>query len=238
MWICHTCSSPAGDATIVVFRHPSSWQASVINPREPWDGVQGITWPGWSLQKMSPYGTKALTPNTPFRLRAPYEDSEGAKLLHGQAHLWISSDQKGISFPGEVYSQSVDIVQLPSRKRYHLWRTGLATEGCFSSSNCLFSISFKYNFLNAAVSPLAVSDKNAEDQQAKTHLLMVTAWHLLRLSFVLHPNLVPVWEPACPWQQERLGFPSGSAEGHATRGAGGSMKVIDRLCIRCLKNWS
>lgn len=33
---------------------------------------------------MSPYGTEALTPNTPFKLRAPYEDSEGAKLSMGR----------------------------------------------------------------------------------------------------------------------------------------------------------
>lgn len=33
---------------------------------------------------MSPYGTKALTPNTPFKLRAPYEDGEGAKLSVGR----------------------------------------------------------------------------------------------------------------------------------------------------------
>lgn len=36
--------------------------------------------PGWSPQKTSTYGTKALIPNTPYRLQAPYEDREGAKL--------------------------------------------------------------------------------------------------------------------------------------------------------------
>jgi len=76
-----------------VFRHPSSWQVSVINSREPWDGFREAL-PGWSVQKTGTYGTKALRSNTPFRLWAPQEDSEGAKLLYGPAHLWIFLTRK------------------------------------------------------------------------------------------------------------------------------------------------
>lgn len=37
-----------------VFRHPSSWQASVINSREPWDGVQRSTGLGEVSRRWAP----------------------------------------------------------------------------------------------------------------------------------------------------------------------------------------
>lgn len=70
----------------------------------------------------------------------------------------------GASFPGEVYGQSRSSVQLPRRNGQPLRRAGLAEEGGFRSSECLFFVSFQSDFPNPVVDPSAVSDKNTEDK--------------------------------------------------------------------------